>query len=73
MCLFSIVLVFVTVYIKTACKHKFYCVIVFSFCNRSLLIASVEASPVFRQQVARVRGAAIYAGYNGRVHAFKKF
>lgn len=41
--------------------------------DRSLLVASAEASVVFRQQVARARGVAIYARHNGRVHASEEF
>lgn len=43
------------------------------FYDRSLLIASVETSAVFRQQMARTRGVAIYARHYGRVHTFEEF
>jgi len=47
-------------------------IIVF-FYNRSLLIASAEASAVFRQQMARTRGITIYARHNGRMYTFEEF
>ena len=43
------------------------------FYDRSLLIASAETSAIFRQQMARTRGIAIYARYYGRVHTFEEF
>jgi len=47
--------------------------LLFFFYNRSLSIASAEASAVFRQQMARTRGITIYARYNGRMYTFEEF
>lgn len=61
MCSFSIVFAFGD--LKQHVSMPFMQLLFFR--GRGLLVASAEASTVFRQQMARARSIAIYARYNG--------